>query len=344
MNKIKIGLLIEGFTAVALATLLYFVVKENNSMYLFILPFDLLSDLLRGLSLSSNLGNVLAFIIYAIVSLLPLAYLLLIYQKKQVHKSDALLPVISLYSFYMLYHFINPALMLKRVPDPLANQDTLPVIKLAYAIILYTLFIVYFIFHILENVNYDRKKDRRGYLNQKLQKILIFAAALYTFLIGFFYPFNMFYDLNSYFSQHNSNASPDVLNTLQTINGLNNTDLNVIFILLKYILNIIPIVFSILILIHGIQLLKSMISHHLQDEEIGAASDLARISKTSVYVTVVCNLTLNIFQFLLSKQLSNTNFTLQISLLPLIIAFAAYILAGYFKESKDFYEDNNMFI
>lgn len=344
MKKIKIWLSIEVLLAIVLAAILYFVAGNSSPMYLLTLPFDALCEALRVLSLTSAFGNVIAILIYGMISLLPFFYLIWKYRKKLMQKSDILLPIISGYSFYMLYHFINPVFMLKHMPTLIADIDFLPMIKLAYSIILYSLCIVYFIFHILENATYDRKDNRTDYLNQKLQKILVIAAALYTFLVGFIYPFNMFDELNRYISQQNANASSDILNGIPGIKVQNNFDLNTIYILLKYLLTIIPILFSILILVQGIQLLKTMLSHHLQNEEILAARNLAIISKKAVYITALCNLSLNIFQFFFSKQLSNTNFTLQISLLPLIIAFSAYILAGYFKESKDLYEDNNMFI
>ena len=91
-------------------------------------------------------------------------------------------------------------------------------------------------------------------------------------------------------------------------------------------------------------LLKTMISSHMKEEEIKAANQLGIIGKTSVYVTVIANITLNVIQFLLSSQLNDTSYILEISVVPLIIAFSAIILAGYFRETKELYEDNEMII
>jgi uncharacterized membrane protein YhaH (DUF805 family) len=109
-------------------------------------------------------------------------------------------------------------------------------------------------------------------------------------------------------------------------------------------LEALPIIFSILILLKGIQLLDAMTLNHMKEEEIKAATRMGIISKWAVYVTFICNIAINLFQFVLSKQLSDVNFNLQISLLPLIIAFSAMILSGYFKETKELHEDNEMII
>ncbi|MGB4658674.1 MAG: hypothetical protein WBI07_05820, partial [Mobilitalea sp.] len=63
-----------------------------------------------------------------------------------------------------------------------------------------------------------------------------------------------------------------------------------------------------------------------------------------VYVTVFSNIVSNVLQFIFSNLLNDIDYSLNISLTPLIIAFLAMILSGYFKESMELYDDNNMII
>ena len=68
------------------------------------LPFVLLGKGLRALSLSSGVGNVIAIVIYATISLCPL----LLKIRKKWTKKDILIPVSIAVMFYVLYYMINP--------------------------------------------------------------------------------------------------------------------------------------------------------------------------------------------------------------------------------------------
>jgi hypothetical protein len=57
-----------------------------------------------------------------------------------------------------------------------------------------------------------------------------------------------------------------------------------------------------------------------------------------------CNILSNVLTFVFSKQLNDTAYRLEISLFPLIIAFMAMILSGFFKATKELNEDNEMII
>ena len=80
-------------------------------------PWEGLSALLRALSLSGAAGNALAFFLYVCISLLPAAGLLLILRKERrgFSGADVWLLVLSAYTFYLLYAFINPVLLIRRL-------------------------------------------------------------------------------------------------------------------------------------------------------------------------------------------------------------------------------------
>ncbi len=325
MNKIKIGLLAEAFLALSLAIFLHSIVKIENSMYLLTLPIDLLGKGLGWLSLESFFGNLLAIVLYTILSILPMIYLFLRKRKNKLNKTDYLLPVISFYCFYMLYHFINPGLLLQRIPEALADPSMLPLIKLSYAIIFYTFLISYLLLRMLDHLRTDNTEDKRNFLCRKLQIILVFIMILYTFVVCYFYTFEMFTDFMKYYSP-------------------NKAILPCTFVIISYLLDALPILFTVFILYDAIQLLSAIKDAHFQEGESLAANQLGFISKRTVIITIFCDITRNLLPFLLSKQLSDTNYTLRISLIPLVIAFVTMILSGYFKESKELYDDNEMII
>jgi len=168
-------------------------------------------------------------------------------------------------------------------------------------------------------------EDKLSFLCNRLQRILIIVSVFYTFLLGCFTTFQLFIDLSKYLSE-------------------GRTPINAVFVVITYLLGGLPMIFTILTLLAGVMLLRAMTTNHMKEEEIKAATAMGLISKRAVYVTVISNITLNIMQFLLSKQLNDTAYSLEISLFPLIIAFSAMILSGYFKETKELQEDNEMII
>lgn len=324
MQTIKKGLLLEGFLSVVLASLMFFLAGIRNGIFLLSMPFELIGAGLRKLSLSSGIGNVIAIFLFIMLSLFPVFYFIKKEKKTGLNKVDTLLPVISIYCFYMLYQFINPGLMINQMPDLLAEPSALPYIKLSLSILFYSLSVGYMILRMVKTLSTIEAVDKSNYLYLGLQKILFFVSILYTFFLGYFTTIQFFIDY-----QKNINEGRSALNTL--------------FIIIKYFLENIPIFYTILILIAGIVLLKAMMSSQ-PGEEVNAANQLGMISTRTVYITVISNIVLNTLQFLLSKRLNDTDFNLEFSLFPLIISFSAMILSGYFKKTKDLSEDNELII
>ena len=245
--------------------------------------------------------------------------------KCKLKQVDLLLPIISIYCFYMLYAFVNTELMVNRMPALLADEFSLPFLKVSWVFIFYSLCIGYIVLRMVGNLPTTEEEDRSSYLCVKLQQILLFVSTVYIFFLGYFSTFQMFLNIRK---NVDANTSP----------------INVSFVIVKFILESLPGIFTILIMLAGIMLLKTMISSHMKEEEIKAANQLGIIGKRCVYVTLIANITLNVLQFLLPCQLNDMSYLLEISVVPLILAFSAMILAGYFRKTKELYEDNEMII
>ncbi len=339
MKKLGRFLILEGILSIGLAYLMYYVALLTSSMEILYLPFDWLGIGLRRLSLSSSIGNMLALFFYGMLCLSPVLYLLFKKKRSGLVKIDLLLPVISLFCFYMLYHFINPGLMLQWIPQQLTDPSFLGMIKLAFVIIFYSLCLTYFMLRMLGILTPIEHEEHPQFLTKGLQLILEILSALYTFLIGYFSTFELFADLTKYSVK---TGTESVFAAAFPAHG--NSFLNQFVTIFSYLLRCLPVVLTINILVAGVLLIKEMALHHMKAEEYQAAARLSNAGKKAVYVTVFSNLALNVTQFLLSNQLSDTNFSLSITLSPLIIAFGAMILAGYFKETKELHEDNEMII
>jgi hypothetical protein len=339
MKKLKIVLLLEGILSIVLAYLMFYTAGLQSSLEILSKPFDWIGNLLRWLSLSSSIGNLFAFVCYILISLIPMIYLATVRRKVGIRKVDILLPVISIYLFYMLYEFINPGLMLQRVPQVLSDTSILPLMKLTFSIIFYSLLLGYLIIRMVGSLAEGGAEDHMQFLCRGLRKILFAVSVVYTFYIGYFATFQMFTGIGKYVV-----TDPAIQPIYSPVIFPNSSVVDQFMAILTYFLQCLPIIYSILILIYGITLLNGMTLHHMKEEEFRAAEQLSNISRKTVYVTVFSNLTINIVQFLLTKQLSDTMFHMEIILTPLIIAFSAMILSGYFKETKELQEENEMII
>ena len=326
MNK-KLGiiLMLEGVLSFCLAVFMYYVVRFSDSLFILSLPFDLIGRGLRWLSLSSAVGNIAAFLLYVAFSLIPLIYLAGKLTRRKFNKSDFLLPILSIYSFYMMYEFINPDLMLNRTFAPLLDSSFVPMIKLSFSFLFYTFLIAYLILNMISHLSDSSTDNKLGNLCSSLSRILIILSGLYTVFISYFISFELFGNIDKYVIE-------------------NRKPINLYYLIIDYVLEALPILFSVLTLLSGVGLLMAMVTDHMKEKEFLAAKKMSSISKQAVYVTVLCNIASNALQFLLSNVLNDTNFNLNISLAPLVIAFLAMILSGYFKESMELYDDNNMII
>lgn len=324
MLKLKICLFLEGIFFFGLAAILFYTGGLQNPIYLISMPFEYIGKVLRWFSLSSSVGNIIANLLYIMLSLLPLIYMVQKHLNARLVKTDILLPILSIFLFYMLYEFVNPDLMIQRI-QLFDKEISISMAKISFSITFYALCVGYLILKMASSLMTETTEDKSGFLCKGLEKILVAAVALYTFGLGFIMPFDMFQGFSKYVSE-------------------DRTSINALFIVLSFLLQSLPVIFTIMTLISGIKLVNEMIINHMKDEEIEAAKKMGTISKRAVYVTVICNIALNLMQFLFSSQLNDTSYNLAISLFPLIIAFMAMILSGFFKAVKELNEDNEMII
>ncbi|MDF2800535.1 MAG: hypothetical protein K0S61_438 [Anaerocolumna sp.] len=324
MRRLMTIFLVEGIFCIVLAVTLFFAAGVDNGMYLLTLPFDIFGKVLRTLSLSSKVGNLAALLIFGVLSFIPSFYMSEKIKRSGFQKIDYLLPIISLYTIYFIYHVINPNLLLNILPKQIADDNFIPVAKMALAIIYYSLWVSYVVLRLQMKLTLNNVDNKPVRINILLQKILIFAAGVYIFIFSYFYTFQILIDFKQIDNQF--------------------TRLNTVFLTLKYLLEGIPIVFTVLIFSAGILLLRVMLTDHLKDKEGYTVGYLGLVSRQCIIATVFSNISLNLIQLLLSNYIKNTSYNLNISLIPLIIAFSASILAEYFKEAKVIHEDNEMFI
>ncbi|MEE0530635.1 MAG: hypothetical protein UDG85_02455 [Anaerostipes hadrus] len=315
INKL---IMIEVIAGILFAFIASKILHMTEALQIMYLPFELIGKGLRVLSLSSAIGNVIAIIIYAAISMIPAIYV--IYQRKRgrTHKEDILLVVFTGLLFYSLYMFINPGLMYQKMPDIFSmDQSSLIVMKIIYAFIIYSVPIM----KAIRFLGDDSQKNWKSRLYFGMKGLIAALVSYYTLLITYAKTFELL---------HKSE------NKLQNVSSIE---------WFKSVLQLLPIIMTILLFINIIHVVKA-IEDHKEEQQMTTVARLAGVAKVTAAVTVISDFILNFYQFLLGATLQNVNVTFapDVSMEPLIIAFGALIFHEYFKRTKQLKEENDQFI
>lgn len=324
-KKYRIIICALGLICLLISGVFYYGIGEHAALMIISMPMEGLGRLLRWLSMNSKIGDVLAWILYIGISIIPL--LCLLWKSRRSKQSLAetavnvtsadwiLLPLLSIYTLYMLYCFVNPYLMSSIANAEIGiKEEMLPVLKCMISGIFYSLLIGYFI---LSLVLHFKRKD----IWKRTEQVLMACGILYVCFICYFVPFSLYPQLDQ------------LPGSTQQLVGF--ADL---------ILGILPMIWFISVIEASIELVQILHEDKFDVKSVEMASLLAERSRQTVIVSVTCNIIGNLLHLLVASQTTNTNYLLSIPFVPLIIAFAGLLLAAHLKESALLYDDNQKII
>ena len=313
-------ILIETFIGIVCAFICQRAIHLTNALEILYLPFDWIGKGLRYLSLNSTIGNVAAIIIYLLICMLPTIYVL--YRKrKQVWKvEDILFLVSTLLLFYILYMFINPGEIYQKMAEIFqADYNSLRVMKIGYVLFLYSILFAWMLLKAIRFLSDDHQKSWKDHLYHGMKILLCITISYYTIWISYVKIFEILQKMGNGVKEISRDAW------------------------LKTLLPILPVCLMIFLLISMINVVKAM-QQQSEEAQIIEISNLASTAKVVAVVTVIVDLVMNFYQFLASTQLQDVNFTLNLSVEPVMIAFGALIFHEYFKRTKQLKEENDQFI
>ncbi len=286
-------------------------------------PFEQLGKGLRMLSLAGAAGNVGAWVIYCLIGLLPAAVLLWHVARKKYHPEDLLLAVLSLLLFVSLYLFINPAYFGNLMPMAGLSDGG----KLMFGAAIYSLLLGYIILRALRSFSTMETDGRIVRLKWLINAI----AAAFIFIICFV---NLSESLEMIKKIHESNTGA----------GSEMLLLTTFFQWLSYAAVSLPYALDIAILLMCRTLLKALKKDRYGDDTVTAAGRLAKACKKVVIINVLTCIALNIAQLLLSTQLLNANYSIQIPLLSIALVLAVLLISEYFAGDNKLKKENDLFI
>lgn len=309
----------------AVLCLLLFLVKEKlpavvTSIVAF--PFEQMGLMLRALSLSGSLGNILAWILYVLICLSPLMVLYFMRKRDGTHKEDILLVVLCGVLFGVLYFMINPLLM----GGALSSDNMTMVGKAFLSGTFYSVLIGYLVLRTLRTF-YDSGME-------KIQKYLILLLSVLNVYFVFYVfglAFGGFLEARQTLYAGNTGAGSEIL-------------LSEVFLFLQYAVMALPYFLNIFVVFAIIGLLREMTVDRYSEATTEGVRDLSRLCRWTLTVTVLTNMGLHILQFMFSSQIRALNSTLGIPVFSLVFVLAVLMLTQFVQENKALKDDNDMFI
>ncbi len=303
-----------------------------NGFQILYLPWEGLSAVLRALSLSGAAGNAAAFLLYVLISLLPAILLGIVLRKEKrgMKGEDVWLLILSAYTFYLLYVFINPVLLTRRLPELLGDgngaEEALPLAKSVCAGLWLSIGAAWVLTALNRKLGKEEILDEKEFLYRGVRGLLwgvMFFEILGAALSGG-------EELLSGFGSLQGNAGAAVLDYVALILHLGT--------------KLIPRGFLLAVLVRILKLLGALREADFGGEEMEAARKLSASARATVSASVFCCLLWNGGLFLFAGKLIQLHYSWEISLFPLLTAFASLILVRYLRSAGELKEENRMII
>lgn len=325
-RKIYWGLLMLE-AAVCIVVSVMQVVRLDALTSVLAFPYEPLGNMLWALSVSGTLGNLIAIILYAAFSLLPVGYLLFIRKKRQWFQEDWLLVLASGMLFFVLYMMVNPGLL----PSVLGIMAKSGMGKGFLGGILTSIFVGYFV---LRALRYFREAD-----GGKLAGYMTALLSILNFVFVFIICGGLFYHLVSGLS---SLGGTSILgNNTGSQSGV---VLSGFFLVLQFCVNALPYALDILVVTFGLRLLNAFMEDPFSEQTSIAGKGLSRICVNALIATVLATIGLNLLQLLFVSNLLVVNGSLVIPVFSLAFVLAALLLSNLLSQTKTLKDENDLYI
>ncbi len=285
-------------------------------------PFEQLGMVLRKISLYSSIGNIISIIIYSLICLLPGIYLAFRLFKSRAHAEDGLLALLSLLLFFVIYMMINPADIAKHF----GASELLEANKAFLGVVVYSIIAGYIFLRVM-----------RIFANSETNAILRYLTLLLA-VISIVLTYGLFgsglMGLISTFQQ----LAADNIGAGQSLY------LSYLFLILQYIVNVLPLVLGIFIIYAGLELIEEFKKDPYSQEMVTSVRKTGQFCRSTATVIILSQISINLLQLILGSRVRSAHYTLSIPLISVVFVLIAMLLANYFEQARQLKSDNEMFI
>lgn len=288
-------------------------------------PIELAGGLLRELSLSGPGGNVLAWALVLLAAGLPLLLLVLPPNRGRRHWEDIFLPASSLLLIGLAFCAANPSYL---------NDDFGTTWLIAAAVVWVSLLVFWGVLRLLRGMEEAPLEKLSGVLRILLvgcAALLVFAAAARG--SGAVVEIKDFQQDWTLFLAVASVPEPTGLTADQ------------FFVFALPLLELIPDLLGAWMLLLAADLTAALAREPFGEESVGQCVTTARWSRLAIQVTLVLALVINFVKlFWFDYLLGLVEISLDISLIPLILSAALYLLCRCVQRGRELQEDNDSII
>lgn len=285
-------------------------------------PFEQIGIALRTLSLSSGLGNIIAILIYILVSLLPAIVLYILNKKRRLYMEDWLLLLLSIMLFVVLYIMINPGIIGLRMGE-LIEQ---PFGKAILSSMIYQVLLGYFILRIL-------KMFTAGGTDKLIRYMSVMLSILNVIFI--FLAFGACFD--------------DLFSSIAALKASNTNNENLlgasyICLVIQFIVDALPFVLDVVVVFAALNLLDEMQKDRYSIETVIKAKHMSKLCVVTLTAALLSNIGFILLKLIFAKSLMIFNSSINIPIFSIIFILAVLLLTRFITENKQLKDDNDMFI
>ena len=295
----------------------------TNTWNLLAFPWAQIGMMLRRLSMSGAAGNVLAWILYILISMIPAAAWIGIRRGKGEKKTDLFLPVFSLMIFGLLYLAVNPAYLF-RLTGASAAQTTSSVLMASCALAVDSLLILYLVVRLL-----------RSWKSMESRK-LIRNLRYFFYLFGFLMVILVF-----------AGGPADFISALQKVQEGNTADVGAVtrfLVAMKTLAACLPDVTQLLLSVLAVSLLGAMEEDIYGEKTVQNAEVLAVVCGISLVVNLSFLVCCNVLNLMFQSGSSDSSFTAGIPLGYIGFSLILTLIARSLSSGRDLKKDHDLFI
>lgn len=296
-------------------------------MSILIKPMAILGEGLRNLSLSGMFGNLLAWIVYLLISLLPLLFLGISYHKTHTfHYEDILLVVLSIVLLISMYYMINPHKL-----SLMTYWSISPFIIM--------LLIAYFVLKILRKAHQADISQLARYCSI----LLHFIVFCFLFASAYLFIYCAIKDTTAIYMTANSIPVWDMkVNTEITPIGILEFSKTIIFI--QYFLQALPYFLGAIITNQLIWLLKLFQKDTYDTEIVNLLDHIILLSKRFIALIVLFQLIIQGLCVIAGDVVLMNHIQLFIPLTPLLFVLTVMLVSKIIRENFQLKKENDLFI
>lgn len=303
---------------------------------IFSFPFEQIGSILRTLSLSGDVQNLFAILLYILFCSSPIVYLIYRRSKKRHASEDYILIFISFCLFCSIYLYINPGYISEVAGLSFLTEQQL---FTALGSTLWSVIICYILFRILKGIERKEAPDLLIII-----RYIVTAITILTVLAIFGN------DVLALIADIQKTAAGNTTDTMfadldfGNMSSGYNLPVTYGWLVIKYVLDCIPSLLLLRILFFSQKIIRMLQTDSFSETAISQLHKLGIRCRNVVIVIGLLTVAENAIQLLFSRYLLTVHYQVTIPVYTLLFVFIILLLSKKFSESRELKLDNDSFI